>query len=96
MAGMFERVLNAMQKKVRGKQYVMSYHARKEMRDDDLSLDDVELSILTGEITERQRDRATVEWKYRINGMATDGQPVEVVAKFAPTGKLVVITVYAL
>ena len=93
---MFERVLKSMGEKVRGKQYVMSYHARKEMLEDDLSLGDVELSILTGEITERQRDRATAEWKYRVNGTTTDGRPAEVVAMFAPTGKLLVITVYAL
>ena len=88
--------MKSLRERIRGKQYVMSYHARKEMLEDDLSLDDVELSILTGEITERQRDRVTAEWKYRLQGVAADGRSVEVVAKLAPTGKLVVITVYTL
>jgi hypothetical protein len=83
----------------------VSFHARKEMLDDDLSMDDLGLTILNGKILERQRDRATAEWKYRLEGKATDARPVEVVAKFSPTGKLsprnlrsklVVITVYAL
>lgn len=92
----FESVLKSIRGKIRGKQYLMSYHARKEMLEDDLSLDDVELAILTGRILERQRDRATAEWKYRLQGEATDERMVEVVAKFTPTGKLVVITVYTL
>lgn len=86
---MFESVLNAMREKVRSKQYVISFHARKEMLDDDLSVDDVELAIFNGEVLERQRDRVTAEWKYRLQGESTDGRPVVVVAKFTPTGKLV-------
>ena len=93
---MFESVLKSMREKIRSKQYIMSYHARKEMLEDDLSVDDVELALLTGRILERQRDRATVEWKYRLQGEATDDRMVEVVAKFTVTGKLVVITVYTL
>ncbi len=85
-----------MRNKVRTRQYVVSSHARKEMIEDILSLDDVEQVFLTGEVLQRQRDRATAEWKYRLQGEATDARPVEVVAKFSPTGKLVVITVYAL
>ena len=93
---MFAAIVKLMQEKVRGKQYVVSAHARKEMLDDELSLDDIEIAILTSAITERQRDRVTAEWKYRLHGEATDGRAMEVVAKFSPTGKLVVITVYTL
>ena len=93
---MFESILTRMRNEVRSKQYFVAFHARKEILDDELSMDDVELAFLTGKIRERQRDRATAEWKYRLQGEATDGRRVEVVAKFSPTGKLVVITVYAL
>ena len=93
---MFESVLKSMREKIRSKQYIMSYHARKEMLEDDLSVDDVELALLTGRILERQRDRVTAEWKYRLQGEAADDRMVEVVAKFTVTGKLVVITVYTL
>jgi hypothetical protein len=92
----FESVLKSMRENARNKRYVVSFHARKEMIDDDLSADDVEMAFLTGAILERQRDRATAEWKYRLQGEATDGRSVEIVAKFTPTGKLVIITAYTL
>jgi hypothetical protein len=93
---MFENTLKRMREMVRGRQYFVTVHARKEMLDDELSMDDVELAFLSGSIQERQRDANTSEWKYRLAGEATDARPVEVVAKFSPTGKLVVITVYVL
>ena len=94
MPCVFERIVKLMRDKVRDNQYIVSFHARKEMIEDDLGIDDVETVILTGAILERQHDRVTAEWKYRLHGEATDGRLVEVVAKFSPTGKLVVITVY--
>lgn len=39
----------------------MTYHARKEMVDDVLTIYDVEHGILTGKIIERQTDRITAE-----------------------------------
>jgi len=85
-----------MREKVRTAQYVVTFHARREMNDDALTADDLEQAIFTGEILERQKDRITAEWKYRVQGEATDGRQIEVVAKIGPTGKLAVITVYAL
>jgi len=85
-----------MREKVRASRYVVTLHARREMVHDDLSTEDVERAILTGQIQERQRDRVTAEWKYRLQGDATDRRPIEVIAKLSPTGKLVVITIYAL
>lgn len=91
---MFERILKRMREKVRMRQYVMTLHAEEEMNDDDLTIYDVERGILTGEILERQKDKVTAEWKYRIRGETVEGGEVEVVAKLSPTGKLVIITVY--
>ena len=76
--------------------FVVTAHARKEMNEDDLSVFDIEHCFLTGRILERQRDQATSEWKYRVRGVDAADEPIEVVAKLAPTGKLVVITAYAL
>jgi hypothetical protein len=91
---MFERILNRMREKIRQSQYVMTLHAEEEMNDEGLTIYDIERCILTGEILERQKDSVTAEWKYRIKGETLGGGEVEVVAKFSPTGKLVVITVY--
>ena len=93
---MFSRVLRRMREKVRRRQYVMTYHARKEMNENGIAIHDVERGILTGEILERQRDRVTDEYKYRIRGETIDRFEVEILAKISPTGKLVIITVYAM
>jgi len=90
----FERILKRMREKVRGRQYVMTLHAEEEMNNDGLTIYDVECGILTGEILERQKDKVTAEWKYRIRGETVDGGEVEMIAKLSPTGKLVIITVY--
>lgn len=80
--------------KIRRREYIMSIHADEEMNDDCLTIFDVERCILTGKILERQKDKVTAEWKYRVNGKSLVGGEVEVVAKLSPTGKLVIITVY--
>jgi len=50
--------------------------------------------ILTGKIVERQKNKVTAEWKYRIIGQTVDSSEVEIIAKLSPTGKMVIITVY--
>ncbi len=67
---------------------------QEKSNDDGLTIHDVENTILTGEIVERQRDRATAEWKYRIGGETIEGDEVEMIVKPSPTKKLVIITVY--
>ena len=91
---MFERILNRMREKIRRRQYVMTLHAEEEMNDEGLTIYDVERTILTGEILERQKDRVTSEWKYCIRGETVEGGEVEVVVKQSPSGKLVIITLY--
>ena len=93
---MYDRILKRMQERIRRREYVVTLHARKEMNDDRLSIYDVERSVLRGEILERQRNRETRETKYRIRGFTVEETGIEVVAKLSPTGKLVIITVYAL
>lgn len=91
---MFDRLLNEMRDKIHNREYVMTTHGEEEMDDDSLSIYDVEHCILTGTILERQKDKITAEWKYRVNGVSLSGDGVEVIAKIGPTGKLVIITVY--
>ena len=91
---MYDRVLRQMREKISTRQYVMTVHAEEEMAGDNLSIFDVEHVILTGEITERQKDRDTGEWKYLVEGETIDGDLAVVVAKLSITNKLVMITVY--
>ncbi|MFP4121447.1 DUF4258 domain-containing protein [Coleofasciculus sp.] len=91
---MFDEILQRMREKIRSQKYVMTLHAEEEMSEDTLTVYDIEQGILTGEILERQKDRATAESKYCIRGTTLDGGEVELIAKLSPTGKLVIITVY--
>lgn len=91
---MFKKILLGMREKIRRNEYVMTFHARKEMNVDNFSVFDVERGILTGEILERQKDIQTAEWKYRIKGKTLNNDEIELVCKISPTKKLVIITVY--
>ena len=91
---MFDRILKEMREKIRERKYVMTIHGEEEMNNDCLSIYDVERGILTGKIVERQKDKVTTEWKYRITGQTVYGSEMEIIAKLSPTGKLVIITVY--
>lgn len=92
---MFERLLHKMRDKIRLRDYVMTLHAEDEMNDDELTVYDVECGILTGKIIERQKDKATAEWKYLLRGQTMAGKEIEVITKFGKTGKLVIITLYS-
>ena len=93
--GMFPRILKRLRELVRTKHYVMTLHAEEEMDEDGLRIFDVENCLLSGEIVDRQKDQATVEWKYLVRGTTLDEtKQIVVVAKLGPTGKLVIITVY--
>ena len=72
----------------------MTVHAEEEMTEDDFTIYDIERGILTGRILERQRDSTGDESKYRIRGKTITGDPIELLVKFSPTGRLVIITVY--
>ena len=91
---MYDRILKRIQDKIRTRQYVMTLHAEEEMDDDELSIFDIERCILTGKVTERQKDKVTKEWKYVIEGQSIFGDKVGTVAKLSLTGKLFIITVY--
>ena len=91
---MYDRIFKRVQEKIRTRQYVMTLHAEEEMDDDGLSIFDVERSILTGEIVERQKDTETKDWKYVAEGLSVSGDLVGTVTRLTPTGKLIIITVY--
>jgi hypothetical protein len=91
---MFLRVLGQFRESVRTGSFVMTLHAEEEMADDLFTIFDVEQAILEGEILERQKDSARSERKYLLKGRASDARLLHVVAKMAPSGKMVIITVF--
>lgn len=74
--------------------HVVSTHAADELEDDNPCIPDLGNIILTRQIVERQRDCATRETKYVIQGATLEGSCGEGVAKVGLSGKLVIITVY--
>lgn len=91
---MSDRILNKIRDKIRTRRYVMTIHAEEEMDDDGLTVFDIEHCLLTGEITEYQRDTETGERKYLVSGESLSGDETTVVTKLGITGTLVIITVY--
>ena len=72
----------------------MSAHAMEEMAEDMLTILDVEVAILNGQIIRIEKDdpRGT---KYIIVGTALDQQtPVGVVGRFTSSERYLIITVY--
>jgi hypothetical protein len=67
---MCDAELKRVRELIRTRRYVMTLHAEEEMDADDLTIFDIESVILTGQLTERQRDRQPDEWKNLVSGQA--------------------------
>jgi Zn/Cd-binding protein ZinT len=92
---MAQPTISRMRDCIRSASYVLTGHAVKGLRDDNLTKFDVESIILSGQLVERQRDRQTRQCKYAVQGRTLDGKDAEVVVKFEfGTGRLYVITAY--
>ena len=73
---------------------MLSLHAQNEMANDRFTEEDLEGSILNGEIVRRQRDRIGRP-KYVIEGAALDGRGLTTVVQLFQTRQLVVmVTIY--
>lgn len=93
---MYEEILKKIKLKISKLEYIVTIHAEEEISNDFLSIYDVEQAISRGSILERQLDKITAEYKYRIRGYSLDNQEIEIIVKFSSTDKVVIITVYAL
>lgn len=93
---MYSRILKQMRESVRHSNYIVTLHAAEEMDDDDFSIYEVEHCILRGEIAGRQKEHKSTEWKYLLQGATFKERGICVVTKMSITGKLVIITVYAI
>jgi len=70
-------------------------HFFEEMADDNLEFADIEATIANGRIR-RKFTRDPRGTRYEIVGTARDGREVAVVCRIKNTGKLLLITTYAL
>ena len=91
---MVQATISRFRQLIRSLNYVVSTHAAEELEDDNLSILDLENIVLTGQITQRQRDVETREVKCVVAGVTLGGSAAQVVVKGGFGGKLVVITAY--
>lgn len=89
-------MIGTIRKKLAQGEYEMTLpHFIEEMAEDDLAFADIESAIANGKVRRRfTRDpRGT---RYEVAGPATDGRQIAVVCRLKTTGKLLLITTYAL
>ncbi|MFC1852879.1 DUF4258 domain-containing protein [candidate division CSSED10-310 bacterium] len=89
---MHKKILDQIKDKVRNHEFIITNHAFEEMIADDLSVYDIELGILSGELIERQKNE--FEWKYVIKGRTSSNEAVFVITKISITDKVIVVTVF--
>ena len=86
----------AIQEKVRAQAYEFAIpHFFEEMAEDRLMLLDVEHATVNG-LIRRRFTREPRGIRYEVVGPATDGRELAVICRVKETGKLLLITVYAL
>ncbi len=88
-------ILNRVRQKIREEAYKITAHANEEMSKDSLIAIDIENAILTDQIRKRfKKDPRGV--RYEIIGKSLDGRNIGIICRILPSGKLLIITVYAL
>lgn len=70
-------------------------HFFEEMADDNLTFADIEMVILNGRIN-RKFTRDPRGTRYEVIGHAIDGREIAIICRIKSTGKLLLITTYAL
>ena len=89
-------VINKIRKKVCDKEYEFTIpHFFEEMAADGLTFANIKRVIETGRIR-RKFTRDPRGTRYEIVGLSTDGREIGVICRIKNTGKLLLITVYAL
>ena len=87
--------IREIREKIRTKNYEFTGHAEEEREDDDLSVADLRGAILTGRVVQILTNDPRGN-RYVVRGKAQDGKEIEVVCRFLASGKLRILTVYAL
>jgi hypothetical protein len=90
-----KRPLDRIRQAIRDGHYHITPHALEEMADDGLKVEDIEHLLLTGDLIRRLTQDPRGE-RYVIGGPSLDGREARVVCRFLPSGKLRVITAWAL
>jgi len=89
-------IIRAIREKLKRQEYEFTIpHFFEEMFNDDITFTDIEIAIANGKIRHKfTRDpRGT---RYEVVGTTTDGRKIAIICRIKSTGKLLLITTYAL
>ena len=89
-------VIDTIRKKIRDEEYELTIpHFFEEMADDYLTFWDIETAIERGRVN-REFTRDPRGTRYEVVGPATDERNIAIICRIKSTGKLLLITTYAL
>ena len=89
-------IINNIREKIVKQEYEFTIpHFFEEMADDNLTFKDIEMAISKGRIR-RKFTRDPRGTRYEVVGPAADGRKIAVICRIKSTGKLLLITTYAL
>jgi hypothetical protein len=92
---MSRKGIREIRERIRTKNYEITGHAEEEREDDDLSVTDLRSALLTGRVVQILTNDPRGN-RYVVRGKAQDDRAIEVVCRFLASGKLRILTVYAL
>ena len=89
-------IIHRIREKIAGQEYEFTIpHLFEEMTNDNLIFADIEMAIANGRIRRKfTRDPRGI--RYEVVGQATDGREIAIICRIKSTGKLLLITTYAL
>jgi hypothetical protein len=89
-------IIHTIREKIRTQEYEFTIpHFFEEMVNDNLTFEDIEMAVYNGKVNRRfTRDPRGI--RYEILGPATDGREIVIICRIKSTGKLLLITTYAL
>ncbi|HZX48181.1 MAG TPA: DUF4258 domain-containing protein [Nitrospirota bacterium] len=89
-------IIDVIREKLRNQEYEFALpHFFEELANDNLIFADIEMAIANGQIN-RKFTRDPRGTRYEVVGTATDGRKIAVICRIKSTGKLLLITTYAL
>ncbi|MEW6378518.1 MAG: DUF4258 domain-containing protein [bacterium] len=88
--------IHIIREKVANQEYEFAIpHFFEEMADDDISFADIEMAIANGRIR-RKFTRDPRGTRYEVVGSTAEGREIAIICRIKSTGKLLLITTYAL
>ncbi|HHT9125035.1 MAG TPA: DUF4258 domain-containing protein [Candidatus Brocadiia bacterium] len=89
-------IIHTIRERVARQEYEFTIpHFFEEMANDNLTFADIKMAIANGRIRRKfTRDRRGT--RYEVVGPATDGREITIICRVKSTGKLLLITTYAL